>query len=108
MEIESVLNTGVSPNNIIFANPCKSKAFIQYAQRVGVKMMTFDNELELEKVAKYYPDAQMVLRIKVDDSHSVCRLGLKFGADHNRVAFLLQTAKEVNIKLLNEKFELLT
>jgi len=99
-EIEAALNTGIHPSNIIYANPCKSKSFIQYAERVGVQMMTFDNAFELQKIANIYPDAQCILRIKVDDSHAVCHLGLKFGANHDEVTLLLQTAKEVKRDLI--------
>jgi len=103
-EIESALATGVHPNNIIYANPCKSKNFIQYAERVGVRMMTFDNVFELQKIAKLYPSAQMILRLKVDDSHAVCHLGLKFGANHDEVTFLLQTAKELGLDVIGVSF----
>jgi len=103
-EIDSVLNLGVSPNNIIYANPCKTKSFIQHAANVGVDVMTFDNELELYKVRQFHPNARMVLRIKVDDSHSVCRLGLKFGADIERAAHLLQVAKNIGVNIIGCSF----
>jgi len=36
--------------------------------------MTFDNEMELRKVKQLFPDAELVLRIRVDDSKSVCKV----------------------------------
>jgi ornithine decarboxylase len=57
-EIDKVLNLGANANDIIFANPAKSKAAIVYAKLVGVKMMTFDCELELHKINALYPDAE--------------------------------------------------
>jgi diaminopimelate decarboxylase len=53
---------------------------IAYAKSKGVTRMTFDNADELRKIAASYPGAEAVLRILTDDSASVCRLGLKFGA----------------------------
>lgn len=103
-EIDSILSLGVSPNNIIYANPCKTKSFIQHAANVGVDVMTFDNELELYKIRQFHPNARMVLRIKVDDSHSVCRLGLKFGADIERVPHLLQVAKNIGVNIIGCSF----
>ncbi|KAL0016900.1 hypothetical protein SO802_003969 [Lithocarpus litseifolius] len=41
-EIESILSLGVSPDRIIFANPCKAESHIKYAASVGVHLMTFD------------------------------------------------------------------
>lgn len=103
-EIDAVLNLGVSPNNIIYANPCKTKSFIRHAAEVGVDLMTFDNELELFKIKQCHPNARMVIRIKVDDSHAVCRLGLKFGADIEKVAHLLQTAKDIGVDVVGCSF----
>jgi ornithine decarboxylase len=103
-EIDSVLNLGVSPKNIIYANPCKTKSFIRHAADVGVDLMTFDNELELYKIRQFHPNAKMVLRIKVDDSHAVCRLGLKFGADIDKVSHLLQTAKNIGVNVVGCSF----
>ncbi|KAF9916944.1 hypothetical protein BGZ65_000063, partial [Modicella reniformis] len=46
--------------------------------------MTFDNAEELYKIQRFYPKAQLVLRILTDDSKSLCQLGLKFGAPRDR------------------------
>lgn len=60
-EIGHVLDLGVSPDRIIYANPCKMASHIRYAAKFGVNLMTFDNELELFKVKKLYPNARLVL-----------------------------------------------
>ena len=57
-EMRDVLALGVSPERIIFANPCKMISHLKYATSRGVKKMTFDNEEELLKVKKYFPDAK--------------------------------------------------
>lgn len=57
-EIAKVLNLGVSPEKIIFANPTKPKSHIRYAAMVGVKTMTFDCDIELQKIKAIYPDAK--------------------------------------------------
>ena len=56
--MRDVLALGVSPERIIFANPCKVVSHLKYAASSGVKKMTFDNEEELLKVKKYFPDAK--------------------------------------------------
>ena len=73
-EIQTILNLGVPPNRIIFANPCKQTSHVKYASANSVSMMTFDNEQELHKIKSTYPDAQLVIRIRVDDSKSVCQV----------------------------------
>jgi ornithine decarboxylase len=57
-EITKILNLGVNPDRIIFANPMKPKNHIRYAQITGVKQMTFDCETELHKIKAIYPNAE--------------------------------------------------
>eukprot|EP01028_Stygiella_incarcerata_P005307 TRINITY_DN2250_c0_g2_i1.p1 TRINITY_DN2250_c0_g2~~TRINITY_DN2250_c0_g2_i1.p1 ORF type:complete len:433 (-),score=110.45 TRINITY_DN2250_c0_g2_i1:211-1509(-) len=103
-EMELVLSLGVSPDRIIFANPCKFPTALEYARDNGIAMMTFDNELELEKVAAIYPTAQLVLRIATDDRNSVCRLSLKFGAPPYSLEPLVQRAHELSLNLIGVSF----
>jgi ornithine decarboxylase len=103
-EISQVTALGVHPSRIIFANPCKPTSFIRNAARAGVNMMTFDNMDELYKVAKSHPKAELVVRILTDDSKSLCRLGLKFGAPLNTVPTLLEKAKELGLNVIGVSF----
>lgn len=105
-EISAVMSLpgGVSPSRIIYANPCKAASFIRNAAKCGVDCMTFDNADELAKVKKYHPDARMVLRILTDDSSSLCRLGLKFGAPLSEVRGLLKRAKELDVNVVGISF----
>lgn len=57
-EINKVLSLGVSADRIIFANPAKPISHIRYAASVGVSTMTFDNETELYKIQKVFPEAR--------------------------------------------------
>lgn len=91
-------------SRIIYANPCKAPSFIRHAANNGVDLMTFDNADELKKVKKYHPNARMVLRILTDDSGSLCRLGLKFGAPLSEVRGLLRKAKELGVAVSGISF----
>ncbi|TIB99766.1 hypothetical protein E3Q18_01425 [Wallemia mellicola] len=91
-------------NNIIFANPCKAASMIKFARGNQVKMMTFDNTDELHKIARLYPDAQLIIRILTDDSKSVCRFGIKFGAPLDAVPHLLKTAKDLCLNVIGVSF----
>ena len=103
-EILQVLRAGVSPDRVIFANPCKAVSFIKNAARSGVDVMTFDNSDELYKVARASPSARLVLRILTDDSKSLCRLGLKFGAPLDTVPGLLAKARELRLNVIGISF----
>jgi len=56
-EMRHVLAQGVSPDRIIFANTVKRPEALQFARQAKVNLVTFDNEPELYKIAKYAPAA---------------------------------------------------
>lgn len=103
-EIELVQSIGVTPENIIYANPCKQISQIKFAAKNGVQMMTFDNEVELSKVSRSHPNAKMVLRIATDDSKSSGRLSVKFGAPLKSCRHLLEMAKNLNVDVIGVSF----
>lgn len=96
-EMKEVLRLGASPSKIIFANTIKSPEDIAFAKRRGVRLLTFDNEPELYKIAKHYPRARVLVRIKVANHGSVVELSLKFGADPEQAFFLLRKAKALGL-----------
>ena len=103
-EIEQVLKIGVDPSRIIYAQPCKTKSYIRYAAHQGVKQMTFDNTDELYKIKELYPNAELFLRILTDDSSSLCRLSLKFGASLDCTKELLHLAKDLDLNVVGVSF----
>jgi len=103
-EIQKVLDLGVSPHRVIFANPCKQASFIKYAYKMGVDYMTFDNELELYKIKENHPNAKCVLRIITNDADAVCRFSMKFGADMETSLKLIDTAVKLNLDLVGVSF----
>ncbi|TGJ83898.1 hypothetical protein E0Z10_g4850 [Xylaria hypoxylon] len=103
-EIEQVLDIGVDPSRIIYAQPCKTNSYVRFVASRGVKQMTFDNADELRKIAKLFPDAELFLRILTDDSSSLCRLSLKFGASLDATDDLLRLAKELGLNVVGVSF----
>jgi len=103
-EIETVLKLNIDPNRIIYAQPCKTNSYVRFAASQGVKQMTFDNTDELYKIKKLFPDAELFLRISTDDSSSLCRLSLKFGAAMDTNENLLSLAKELDLNVVGVSF----
>jgi ornithine decarboxylase len=95
---------GVPASKIIFANPCKAPAHIKYAAQKGILRMTFDNEYELFKVKEYHPNSQLVVRILVDDSHSICQFGTKFGVHPGQTKELLELAQKLELDVIGVSF----
>lgn len=90
--------------NVIYANPCKPPSHIKYAQEQGVHLTTFDSEEELYKLKKLWPAAQLVLRIIVDDSNSICQFSSKFGCPMVNVEHLVSLCRDLGLQLVGVSF----
>ena len=66
--------------------------------------MTFYNADELYKIKEIYPDARLFLRILTDDSASLCRLSLKFGASLDTTGDLLALARKLDLNVVGVAF----
>ena len=96
-EMKLVLSLDAPRDKIIFANTVKSAEDIVTARRRQVRMMTFDNEPELYKIAEHYPGAHVLLRIKVGNEGSMVNLSLKFGADPENAYLILRKARSLGL-----------
>ncbi|KIV98545.1 uncharacterized protein PV09_09652 [Verruconis gallopava] len=105
-EMQTVLNLCVAPNNIIFANPCKSSSALVFASNSGIRMTTFDNLDDLDAVKTYMPHAQLILRIFANDDSALSALGDKFGAHMESTPVLLERAKELDLAIVGVSFHI--
>ncbi|CAB3378011.1 Hypothetical predicted protein [Cloeon dipterum] len=103
-EIAKVMQLGVDPSKIIFANPVKQASHIRYAANAGVATMTFDNETELHKIKSLYPSAKLVIRIRCDATAAQCPLGMKFGVEVENAFALLETAYSLELDVIGVSF----
>lgn len=103
-EIEAVLHLGIDASDIIYANPCKPESHLRFAKESGVEMMTFDNQDELLKIQRVYPQAKLLIRLLADDEFAAHPLGAKFGASAETTLALLQTAKQLNLDVIGCSF----
>lgn len=99
-----MLNLGVDPARILFANPCKAPRALEYARKTGVPRTTFDNLDELEKIKKYMPTAQLFLRIWANDDNALICLSEKFGARLDSTRQLLSRAWELDLNVIGVSF----
>lgn len=106
-EIDSVLALGVSPDRIVFANPCKPESHIKYAAAVGVNLTTFDSVDEVEKIRRCHPKSALLIRIKPpDDGAARCPLGQKYGALPDEITPLLEAAKSADLAVVGVSFHI--
>jgi ornithine decarboxylase len=103
-EMANVLEIVKNPERIIFANPCKVSSHLRYARENKIAMMTFDSIEELEKIYNLYPEAQIVLRICVDDTNSKCKFNSKFGCPPHNILKIFEKAKQLRMNLMGFSF----
>jgi len=90
--------------NLLLAHPIKTTKTLSYARAVDVDMMTFDSAQELLKLKLYHPEAKLLMRLKVDDSQSVCKFSCKFGVPEEDITELLRLAKSLDLQVIGFSF----
>jgi len=103
-EIQQVLDLGVEPERILYANPCKRVQDIAFAKENGIMRTTFDSVCELKKMAVNFPECQLLLRIRADDPSARCNLGVKYGAEEYDWDVLLFTARTLGLDVIGISF----
>lgn len=103
-EIRAVLDLGVDPAHIIFANPCKAPAALVFARQAGVMRTTFDNLDELDSIKAHMPEAKLLLRIYANDDGALISLSDKFGAHLDTTQPLLSRAWELGLDVVGVSF----
>ena len=103
-EISMVDELEVSKDLIIFANPVKEIDHIMYSRSRGIGLMTFDNEDELKKISVFHPNANLIIRILVDDSKSKLPFGSKFGCPISNIDNVFTLAKQLKMNIIGVSF----
>ncbi|KAK6506135.1 hypothetical protein TWF506_011058 [Arthrobotrys conoides] len=111
-ELSEILSLSVSPDDIIYANPCKAPSHIRYASTRNVKKMTFDNITELYKIKTHFPDAECILRFKVREptpsenpsEGAMYELSKKYGVTIDYSCEILLQAKKLGLNVVGLAF----
>lgn len=100
-EIRLVMELGVSPSRIIFANPRKSTESISEALDKGVSRLVVDDLNETKKIRSVRSSTtpELLIRTITDDEDSGTPLSSKFGAtpEESREIIDYSSAKDVRI-----------
>jgi ornithine decarboxylase len=80
-ELQSALLAGFKPDQMIHTHPCKTIQNLMDCYNEGVRWFTVDCTGEIDKVARYTPDVNVILRLAAASSSSLINLSAKFGCD---------------------------
>lgn len=103
-EIELLHDLGVAGEQMIYANPVKTKAGLKACSSCQVTKMTFDSASEITKLQELYPQAQVLLRLRIQNPQALVDLNKKFGASPDQALELLQQAQAAGLQVVGLSF----
>jgi len=103
-EIRAALAAGCPAGDVVYAHTRKSPLDLRAANRLGVRLTTFDSHDELLKLWAIHPRAELLLRLHVDDATAQCPLGNKFGARLDEAHGLLDHAWRLGLSVAGVSF----
>lgn len=96
-ELEALQAIGVPADCIASFNPIKAPKFIAALGAYGSTLMAVDSYEELEKMAALAPNAEVAIRLNVENEGSDWPLDDKFGVEPFEAVPLLQRARELRL-----------
>ncbi len=105
-ELMQLSELSVPAEKIMCLNPIKAPHFLEALNKYGVKIMAFDSFAEVDKIVKYAPKSQLLLRLHVDNEGSDWPLTKKFGVQATEAIKLLKYAKNNNLEVIGLTFHI--
>ncbi|MFW2589638.1 type III PLP-dependent enzyme [Sagittula sp. SSi028] len=103
-EIQMCLDAGAQPAQISFGNTVKRPADIAWAHSVGVNLFAVDAEEEMAKIAEYAPNAQVYVRVIVENCMADWPLTRKFGCARDKAVALFDLAVALGLRPVGLSF----
>ncbi len=103
-EMQMALRAGYRPEEMIHTHPCKTVRDLVACYADGLRWFTYDCALELPKLARHAPDANLLLRLAVSATSSVIDLSAKFGAAPDDALDLLLQAARLGLQVRGLSF----
>ena len=97
-EISQLAGLGIPAANMVFSAPTKLPRDIARANEYGLRRFAFDTRIELEKLAKLAPGAQVIGRVAVDNHGSHWPLERKFGIEPGQEVEHMLYARELGLE----------
>lgn len=99
-----VLDAGIDPSRIIYANPAKQPSHIMFARDHKVDLTVVDSVFEVEKLARLHPEGSVLVRIITDDRNASTQLSNKYGAPLATAKNILDVAKTKHLRVRGVAF----
>jgi len=80
-------------DKIVYANPVKAKETLEELNEYK-PLVTFDNRIEIGKIAGHAPSAGLLVRLRVPNTGSMVELSSKFGCEPGEAVSLMEEARD--------------
>ena len=97
-ELDTLVDLGVDPREVLCSNPVKPAAHIAAAARAGVWRFAADSAAELAKLAEHAPGAGVYARLRTAAGGSTVPSEGKFGVGWRQAAELLRAARDAGLR----------
>jgi ornithine decarboxylase len=97
-EIDTLVELGVDPAEVLYSNPVKPMAHIARAYRAGVRRYSFDSHGELVKLAEAAPGSSVYVRLATTAGRSGVPSEGKFGVDGDQAHELMLAARNLGLR----------
>jgi ornithine decarboxylase len=97
-ELRVLIGLGVSPEKIVCFHTIKTPEFLKELKKNKIKILAYDSFEEIDKIAKFAPGSEVVLRIVVNNEGSEWPLTKKFGIEAGSAMKYLKYAKNKGLK----------
>jgi ornithine decarboxylase len=97
-ELEAAVAAGFTTDRMIHTHPCKSDSNLLECYERGIRWFVYDDEYELDKVARLALDVNMVLRVAMSAPSCALNLSSKFGAAASEAIRLLLAARRRGLR----------
>ena len=96
-EVEDCLSLGIEPERLSYGSTVKKSHDIASAFSGGIRLLAFDSEAELFKLAEMAPGAEVFCRIFTSGAGADWPLSRKFGCELDMAASLLRQAHNLGL-----------
>ena len=83
-------------DKIVYANPVKAKETLEELNKYK-PLVTFDNRVEIGKIAEHAPSAGLLVRLRVPNTGSMVELSSKFGCEPGEAVSLIEEAHDAGL-----------
>ncbi|TID28637.1 hypothetical protein CANINC_002393 [Pichia inconspicua] len=104
IEAHNNLGQMADTTNIIYANPIKPISHLKYASSANVTLTTVDSIEEVNKISRHTETMEVLIRITTDDATATCPLSVKFGADLEYSAKIVDRCIDLGVRVRGVAF----